>query len=83
MEVVDLIDLEKVAALTPENLLAVFRALLLCEQSVNHLNDGFSIDGRKLVNPLGDNSGVGYILKGDFGRGQTSEEANICFSSAA
>lgn len=70
-------------ALTPENLLAVFRALLLCQQSLNHVDDSFTVWSGELVDPISDDIGIGYVFEGDFGRGESSKEPYIGVRSAA
>lgn len=70
-------------ALTPENLLAVFRALLLCQQSLNHVDDSFTVWSGQLVDPVSDDISIGYVLESDFGSSQPSQEAYVGVSRAA
>ena len=67
----------KLDQLTPENLLSVFRALLLAEISLDHIDDGLTETRWELVNPLGDEIGFGNVFQSDFGRGESGEIANI------
>lgn len=73
----------KLDQLTPENLLSIFRALLLCEVSLDHIQDSLSEIGRKLIDPLGDQIGIGDVLEGDFRRSYPGESADIGMSRAA
>ena len=78
-----LIDPAKVAALSPENLLAVFRALLLIEESVNHFGNHLSIGRGELIEPISDDIGIGYAFECGIGRGYSGEGSNIGVRSAA
>ena len=77
------IDPAKVAALSPENLLAVFRTLLLIEESINHFSDHLSVEGWELVEPVGDVIGIGYVFEGNVVGSIPGKRANIELRSAA
>lgn len=77
------IDPVKVAALTPDNLLAIFKALLLVEISIDHFGEHLSVEGREFVEPLGDGIGIGDVLESDFGRSHSRQRANVGFGCAA
>lgn len=73
----------KLNELTPENLLSIFRALLLCEISLNHVENGSPEVGGQLVDAFDKVTAVGDILESDFGGGIPGESADVGMSRAA
>ncbi len=73
----------KLDQLTPENLLAVFRALLLMEQSVNHFGNSDAVLGGQFVDPVEQIAGVGHILESSLRRGVSRKDTNIRIRRAA
>ena len=73
----------KLDALTPENLLAVFTALLLCEERINAFEDVLLVSDGKLTDALGNSLSSGQNLVSDFGGRVPGKSADVGLRSAA
>ena len=74
---------DKLNQLTPENLLSIFRAILLCEVCVYHVQDGFTKLRGQGVQSLQDNLSVGNSLESDLRSGIAGNSADVGLRSAA
>lgn len=73
----------KLDQLTPENLVSIFCALLLCEISVNHIQNGLPENTGQLIDPFSDDVSVGQRLEGGFRRSIPSESTYVGLSRVA
>lgn len=79
-------DLElacKLDQLTDENLLSIFRALLLCEVGLNHIHNSLSEVRGELVDSFSNDAGIGDIPESHVRRGVSGKRANISMGRAA
>lgn len=78
--------LDKLRQLSPDELLSIFRAILLCEESLNHLQNSPPVLDGQLLEPLQHEFGVGDVIVstgGEIGRGDTRQSADVRASRAA
>lgn len=77
--------LAKLYQLSPDELLSIFRAVLLCEISLNHVQDGTPEFDGQLSEPLQDEFRAGHIASNyrQIGGGETRQRSDIRVGSAA
>lgn len=73
----------KLDQLTPENLVSVFCALLLCEISVNHIQDSLPKHTGQLIDPFSDDVSVGERFESGLRRSVPRESTYISLSRVA
>ncbi len=68
---------QAIGKLTPENLLSVFAALLVCQQSANHGDHGFPVNGGKLINLFSDGLDFERNVRGSVGEAHSSKKPDV------